>query len=61
MPKYRNKVRLKKYLSNHNISDKLIEFLILNDYPDKIIETDEPHIKNASEKKDQWWLFRQLK
>jgi hypothetical protein len=133
MPKYRNKVRLKKYLSAHNRADKLIKFLILHNYPDSIIEavttdgidifvtaweesvefivadpdyeeydfdlskrtelylvlqhtpseqvqtfknrimaadesfkkatieTDGPQNKNVSEKKDQWWLFRQLK
>jgi hypothetical protein len=38
MPKYRNKIRLKKYLSRHKEVDALIKFLILHDYPDKIIE-----------------------
>lgn len=38
MPKYRNKIRLKKYLSRHKEVDELIEFLILHDYPEKIIE-----------------------
>jgi hypothetical protein len=38
MTKYRNKIRLKKYLLNHKKVDQLIEFVLLNGYSDNIVK-----------------------
>ena len=56
MPRYQDKMRLKRYIADHDGCDSLTEYLILKGFPDYIIENGLEPFVSSWEESVKWIL-----